>query len=64
MGTFSRVEPSYISKDGCRLVWSGIDEDDQDVVVLNKNELMISLNCYQKTLLARWSLRMNTAQYW
>jgi nitroreductase len=39
MGTFSRVEPSYISKDGCRLVWSGIDEDDQDVVVLNKNEL-------------------------
>ncbi len=39
MGEFSRVEPSYISKDGCRLVWSGIDEDDQDVVVLNKNEL-------------------------
>lgn len=36
---FSRVEPSYISKDGCRLVWSGIDEDDQDVVVLGKNEL-------------------------
>jgi nitroreductase len=39
MGQFSRVEPSYISKDGCRLVWSGIDEDDQDVVVLGKNEL-------------------------
>ncbi len=36
---FSRVEPSYISKDGCRLVWSGIDEDDQDVVVLGKKEL-------------------------
>jgi len=39
MGEFSRVEPSYISKDGCRLVWKGIDEDDQDVVVLGKNEL-------------------------
>jgi len=39
MGDFSRVEPSYISKDGCRLVWKGIDEDDQDVVVLGKNEL-------------------------
>lgn len=39
MGEFSLVEPSYISKDGCRLVWRGIDEDDQDVIVLNKNEL-------------------------
>ena len=39
MGEFSRVEPSYISKDGCRLVWKGIDEDDQDVVVIGKNEL-------------------------
>lgn len=39
MGKFSRVEPSYISKDGCRLIWSGVDEDDQDVVVLNKDEL-------------------------
>jgi FMN reductase [NAD(P)H] len=39
MGEFSRVEPSYISKDGCRLVWKGIDEDDQDVVLLSKDEL-------------------------
>jgi nitroreductase len=39
MGEFSRVEPSYISRDGCRLVWKGIDEDDQDVVILGKNEL-------------------------
>lgn len=39
MGKFSKVEPSYISKDGCRLVWEGIDEDDSDVVVLNKEEL-------------------------
>src|SRR6266850_5934351 len=39
MGEFSRVEPSYISKDGCRLIWKGIDEDDQDVVILSKDEL-------------------------
>jgi nitroreductase len=39
MGKFVRVEPSYSSKDGCRLVWEGVDEDDSDVVVLNKNEL-------------------------
>ena len=36
---FSHVEPSYISKEGCRLIWKGIDEDDQDVVVLSKDEL-------------------------
>jgi len=36
---FSRIEASYIAKDGCRIVWRGIDEDDQDVVVLGKDEL-------------------------
>ena len=36
---FSQVEPSYISKDGCRLIWKGVDEDDQDAIVLNKHEL-------------------------
>src|SRR5574338_562864 len=39
MAKFSKIEPSYISKDGCRIVWEGIDEDDSDVVVLNKDEL-------------------------
>ena len=39
MEEFSRVEPSYISKEGCRLIWKGIDEDSQDVVVLSKVEL-------------------------
>jgi nitroreductase len=38
MTEFSKIESSYLSKDGCRLVWKGIDEDDQDVVVLGKNE--------------------------
>lgn len=39
MSEFSRIEPSYIAKDGCRIVWRGIDDDDQDVVVLGKDEL-------------------------
>jgi nitroreductase len=36
---FLHVEPSYIAREGCRLVWRGIDEDDQDVIVLTKDEL-------------------------
>ena len=36
---FSKVEPAYTSKDGCRLVWTGESEDDSDTVILNKNEL-------------------------
>jgi len=39
MTEFSKIEPSYISKDGCRLVWQGIDEDDQHAIILNKKEL-------------------------
>ena len=35
---FSEIEPSYTSKDGCRLIWKGSDEDDSDTVILNKNE--------------------------
>lgn len=36
---FQTVESSYTSKEGCRLVWKGVDEDDTDVVILNKDEL-------------------------
>jgi len=39
MNKFSKIEPSYFSKDGCRLVWSGVDEDDTDTIILNKEEL-------------------------
>src|SRR3989304_4249022 len=39
MTEFSKIEPSYISKEGCRIIWKGIDEDDQDAIILNKNEL-------------------------
>ena len=38
MTEFSRIEPAYIDKDGCRLVWEGIDENDSDVIVLKKSE--------------------------
>lgn len=39
MTEFSKIEPSYISKEGCRIIWKGFDEDDQDAVILNKDEL-------------------------
>ncbi len=39
MMKFTKVEPAYTSKHGCRLVWEGIDEDDSDTVILNKDEL-------------------------
>ena len=39
MAEFSKIEPSYITKDGCRIVWKEVDEDDQHVIVLNKKEL-------------------------
>lgn len=39
MVEFTKVEEPYTSKDGVRLVWQGIDEDDSDVVILGKNEL-------------------------
>ena len=38
MTEFSKIEQAYIDKDGCRLIWEGVDEDDSDVVVLKKNE--------------------------
>lgn len=39
MAEFSKIEPSYIAKEGCRIIWKETDEDDQHVVVLNKDEL-------------------------
>ncbi|MDH3279132.1 MAG: YncE family protein [Nitrosopumilus sp.] len=29
---FQTVEPSYTSKEGCRLVWKGIDLDDKEII--------------------------------
>lgn len=45
---FQTVEPSYTSKDGCRLVWQGIDEDDTDTVILNKRELEKLVEIFKK----------------
>ena len=45
---FSRVEPAYTSKDGCRLVWEGKDEDDSDTVILNKEEFDSLVEIFQK----------------
>jgi nitroreductase len=45
---FSRIEPAYTTKDGCRLVWQGIDEDDTDTIILNKKELESTIEILQK----------------
>ena len=45
---FQMVEPSYTSKEGCRLVWKGVDEDDTDVVILNKKELEDLVEIFKK----------------
>ena len=39
MAEFSKIEPSYITKEGCRIIWKEVDEDNQHVIVLNKKEL-------------------------
>ncbi|TBR10219.1 MAG: hypothetical protein EPO62_03800 [Candidatus Nitrosotenuis sp.] len=39
MAEFSRIESSYSSKDACRLIWRGNDEDEEHVVFLNRGEI-------------------------
>ena len=53
---FTRVEPAYTSKDGCRLVWTGTDEDDSDTVILNKNELQSIVEILEKDKTGRVTL--------
>ena len=48
MMKFTKVEPSYTSKHGCRLVWEGVDEDDSDTVILNKDEFDSLVEILQK----------------
>lgn len=38
MSEFSRIEPAYTSKNGCRLIWQKADDDDH-AVILERNEL-------------------------
>ncbi len=39
MAEFLRIESSDSSKDACRRIWKGADEDDEHVVFLSKNEI-------------------------
>ena len=48
MMKFSKIEPAYTSKHGCRLVWKGVDEDDSDTVILNKEEFDSLVEILQK----------------
>ena len=45
---FSRVEPAYTTKDGCRLIWQGTNEDDTDAILLNKKEFDQIIEILQK----------------
>ncbi len=58
---FHTVEPSYTSKDGCRIVWKGIDEDDTDVVILNKKELEKLVELFQKNTTGEVELEDQTS---
>ncbi len=39
MAEFLRIEPSYSSKDACRLVWKGTEDDEEHVVFMSKDEI-------------------------
>lgn len=55
---FSRVEPSYTSKEGCRLVW--IEEDDETkAVILNKAELDALVEILKKDSTGKVNLEDN-----
>lgn len=45
---FAKIEPAYTSKDGCRLVWYGSDEDDKDTIILNKEEFEALIEILKK----------------
>ena len=45
---FSRIEPAYTTKDGCRLIWQGTNEDDTDTILLNKKEFDQIIEILQK----------------
>ncbi len=61
---FSKIEPSYTSKDGCRLVWVGADEDDQDAVILNKTELDQLIEILKKDSTGKIELEDNFSAVW
>ncbi len=58
---FQTIEASYTSKEGCRLVWKGIDEDDTDVVILNKKELEKLIEIFKKDSIGEVELEDQTS---
>lgn len=58
---FTKVEPAYTSKDGCRLVWEGKGEDETDTVILNKKELDSLVEILKKDIAGRVHLEDMTS---
>lgn len=58
---FSKVEPAYTTKDGCRLVWIGADEDDTDTIILNKKELDSLVEILKKNVAGTITLEDQTS---
>lgn len=47
MNKFSRIEPAYTSKNACRIIWQGVDEDDH-AVILEKKEIDLLAEIFKK----------------
>ena len=62
MSKFTKVEPSYFSKDGCRLVWTGVDEDDTDTVILNEEELDQLIEILKNNIVGKVELEDNFSE--
>ena len=58
---FTKVEPAYTSKDGCRLVWEGKKEEESDTVILNKKELKSLVEILKKDIAGRVHLEDMTS---
>lgn len=59
---FTKVEPSYFSKDGCRLVWTGVDEDDTATVILNEEELDQLIEILKNNIVGKVELEDNFSE--
>ncbi len=62
MSKFTKVEPSYFSKDGCRLVWTGVDEDDTATVILNEEELDQLIEILKNNIVGKVELEDNFSE--
>ncbi len=58
---FTKVEPAYTSKDGCRLIWEGKNDDESDTVILNKKELKSLVEILKKDIAGRVHLEDMTS---